>query len=48
MKVEIELDDDQVNKVLIEDLKWHYKNVEDVEYKKALKEVLAYYGVKRP
>ena len=48
MKVEIELDYDQVGKVIIKDLRWHYKNVEDMETKRALKEVLAYYGVKRP
>tara|TARA_R100000951_G_scaffold98602_1_gene88619 strand:+ start:1367 stop:1513 length:147 start_codon:yes stop_codon:yes gene_type:complete len=48
MKINIELDSDQVDKVIIKDLRWHYKYAEDIEDKRALKKVLAYYGVKRP
>lgn len=48
MKIEIELDYNQVDKVIIEDLKWHYKHVEELEIRRALKEVLDYYGVKKP
>lgn len=48
MKVTIDLDHDQIDKLIIKDLKWHYKHVEELETKRAIKEVLTYYGVKRP
>ena len=48
MKVTIDLELEQIDKIIIKDLRWHYRNVEELETKRALKEVLAYYGVKRP
>ena len=43
MKVEIELDFDQVNELLIADLKWHAEHAEDLEDVEALRRVLHYY-----
>ena len=43
MKVEIELDFDQVNKIMIEDLKWHAEHAENLEDVEALRRVLHYY-----
>jgi len=43
MKVEIELDYDQVDKIIIEDLQWHAENAEDLEDVEALRRVLHYY-----
>ena len=43
MKVEIELDYDQVEKIMISDLEWHAKHAEDLEDVEALRRVLHYY-----
>ena len=43
MKVEIELDHDQVEKIIIEDLVWHANHAEDLEDVEALRRVLHYY-----
>jgi len=43
MKVEIELDYDQIEKIMISDLKWHAQHAEDLEDVEALRRVLHYY-----
>lgn len=43
MKVEIDLDFDQVEKIIITDLKWHAQHAEDLEDVEALRRVLHYY-----
>ena len=43
MKVEIELEDDQVDKIMITELKWHAEHAEDLEDVEALRRVLHYY-----
>ena len=43
MRVEIELDYDQVEEVIIKDLKWHAEHAEDLEDVEALRRVLHYY-----
>lgn len=43
MKVEIDLYIDQLNKIIIEDLKWHALHAEDLEDVEALRRVLHYY-----
>ena len=43
MKVEIELNYDQVNKIMIDDLQWHAEHAEDLEDVEALRRVLHYY-----
>ena len=43
MKVEIELDFDMVDKIIIDDLKWHAQHAEDLEDVEALRRVLHYY-----
>ena len=48
MRVEIDLDYDQVEQIIIDDLKWHIDNAEDEDVIEALEKVLFYYrgGVK--
>ena len=43
MKVEIELDYDQVEKIMISDLEWHAEHAENLEDVEALRRVLHYY-----
>jgi hypothetical protein len=43
VKVEIELDYDQVEKIMISDLEWHAEHAEDLEDVEALRRVLHYY-----
>ena len=43
MEVEIELDYDQVDKIIIENLGWHVRHAEDLEDVEALRRVLHYY-----
>ena len=42
-KVEIELEHDQVDQIIITDLKWHLDHVAEEEYAEALRKVLHYY-----
>jgi len=42
-KVEIELEHDQVDKIIIDDLQWHVEHAEDLEDVEALRRVLHYY-----
>lgn len=46
MQVTIDLEHDQIDKIITQELLWHYDNVEEKDYKKALKKVLDYWGVK--
>jgi hypothetical protein len=43
MRVEIELDFDTIDKIIIDDLKWHAEHAEDLEDVEALRRVLYYY-----
>jgi len=43
MKVEIDLDYDQIEEIIIDDLKWHCEHAEDLEDVEALRRVLHYY-----
>ena len=43
MEVEIELDYDQIEEIIIDDLKWHCEHAEDLEDVEALRRVLHYY-----
>lgn len=43
MKVEVELDYDQIEKIMISDLEWHAKHAEDLENVEALRRVLHYF-----
>ena len=43
MIVEIDLDYDQVENIIITDLKWHAQHAEDLEDVEALRRVLHYY-----
>ena len=43
MKVEIELNFDTVDKIIIDDLKWHCEHAENLEDVEALRRVLHYY-----
>ena len=43
MKVEIELEYGQIDKIIINDLKWHAEHAEDLEDVEALRRVLHYY-----
>ena len=42
-KIEIELDYNQIDKIIIDDLKWHAEYAEDLEDVEALRRVLHYY-----
>ena len=39
-KVEVELDYKQIDKIIIDDLKWHAENAEDLEDVEALRRVI--------
>ena len=43
MKVEVELNYEQIDKIIIDDLKWHAEHAEDLEDVEALRRVLHYY-----
>ena len=43
MRVELDLDYDQIEQIIIEDLKWHAQHAEDLEDVEALRRVLHYY-----
>ena len=43
MKIEIELDYEQVDQIIINDLKWHAQHAEDLEDVEALRRILHYY-----
>ena len=43
MRVEIDLDYDQIEQIIIDDLKWHAEYAEDLEDVEALRRVLHYY-----
>jgi len=43
MRVEIDLDYDQIEEIIIDDLKWHCEHAEDLEDVEALRRVLHYY-----
>lgn len=43
MKIEVELDIDQISEVIINDLKWHAEHAENLEDVEALRRVLHYY-----
>ena len=43
MRVEIELDRDQIDQIIIKDLKWHAEHAENLEDVEALRRVLHYY-----
>ena len=44
MKIEIDLTHEQLDELIIKDLKWHAQNCEELEYSEALKKVLYYYN----
>ena len=43
MIVEVDLDFNTIEKIIIEDLKWHCEHAEDLEDVEALRRVLHYY-----
>ena len=43
MRVEIDLDYDQIEEIITDILKWHAENAEDLEDVEALRRVLHYY-----
>ena len=47
MIVEVDLDFNTIEKIIIEDLKWHCEHAEDLEDVEALRRVLHYYKIGR-
>ena len=43
MKIEIELDHNQIDQIIIKDLEWHVDHAENEDDIEALKKVLYYY-----